>query len=160
MNRKFVMILLLFIVSMFLYGAAGDSHYGILKTVDSVTVGSAKSDTVFMDTLIIPPQYYSACYVGVPIWDVSGALDSGDKVDIIIRSYMATSATGMKERNLVDSTLKSINPATVGFEFDTVTCIGVAKYFTVLVTITVDDTGDTIKVAAPRYTLLSRILGN
>jgi hypothetical protein len=155
MNKKFIILLLLFVVSIGLQGAAGYATVGGTLRLggaivdDSLLVGPATTDTAVFDTLKIPPSYYDKGYIFTPMNEIT-THDAGDMVVVVMKAYLDS----VKATHLIASDSSVHDNQNTGMFIDTLDYVGVANVFTVMVLGICDDADDSLAVGPPCYTML------
>jgi len=155
MNKKFIALLLLFVVSIGLQGAAGYAtvggtlNLGGSNVTDSLLVGPATTDTAVFDTIRIPPNYYDKGYIFTPMNEIS-THDAGDMVVVVMKAYIDS----VKTTRLIASDSSTHDNQNTGMFIDTLDYVGVANVFTIMVLGICDDADDSLAVGPPYYTIL------
>jgi hypothetical protein len=155
MIKKFLITLLLLIVAMNLYGAAGYAtvggtlELGGSTVTDSTLVEPNTTDTLCIDTLTIPPSYYDKAYVYVPLREIS-TLDAGDQVSVVMKAYLDS----VKSTYLVASDSSTHDNPSTSMLIDTIDYVGVCNKFTIMVIGTCDDADDSLAMGPAYYTIL------
>jgi hypothetical protein len=155
MIKKFIAILLLLIMGVSLYGAAGYAtvggvlYLGGSEVTDSLLVGPNTTDTLCFDTLSIPPNYYDKVYIYTPMNEIT-THDAGDMVVVVMKAYLDS----VKSTYLIASDSSTHDNQNTGMFIDTLDYVGVANKFTIMVLGICDDADDSLAVGPSYYTIL------